>query len=124
MKNVLIAVLCLMIAAPQAALARLPDRWRDIELDPKNSVAPSTGEIHRQAMAETGSYPSFTVADKFLFVFDPNGYPLLVFDLTMDQLSIGEKLLGSIGIGSFSPHQLFKRYKTAKENQKDLLKAG
>lgn len=120
MKNLFVAFLALSVSA-SSAFAKLPDSWKEIVRNPKYVQSPTAEQVHVQAIKATGGYEQFKVGDRFVFLFDPKGYPVVVFDLTLDPINLKDQLMGSIGIGRWSLRGLFKKYKASREKVGDLL---
>ncbi|MCC6277806.1 MAG: hypothetical protein IT289_07830 [Oligoflexia bacterium] len=112
----------LSLAIGVQAQAKLPKTWEEVASNPKYIKSPTAEQARIQLIKnQKGGYGAIPIADRFVILVDPQGYPLVIFDLAMDQLSWTDKILGSIGIGQFSLRQLFQKYKTTKENPSVIL---
>src|SRR5690606_2182356 len=101
---------------------KLPDSWEKIVNNPKYVKSPTREDVFKRAVAPTGDYQLFPVGDRFVFLFDPSGYPIVTFDLTIEPNSWKRMILGSIGIGEWSIRGLWRKYKATKENPNELLR--
>lgn len=124
MVKTLIALLCVCSLIPSLGQAKeLPKTWAEIMKDASIIKSPSIEKLREQAIPKSldGEYQLYVVADRFAFLFDPEGAPVIVFDLTMDQVGLGQAILGSLGIGQFSLFRLFKSYKEAMESNEKYM---
>ncbi|MGE3973473.1 MAG: hypothetical protein AB7F59_02995 [Bdellovibrionales bacterium] len=110
------------IALVSTANAGLPRSWKEIMENPKYKKTPTLQEMQKKAVAPSGEFKLYKVADRFGFLFDPDGYPVVAFDYTMDPLTWKSMLLGSIGIGGWSLRSLWNKYRKMNETPEDVLK--
>lgn len=115
-----------LLAIAVAALVALPAQakypsWKEIMESPKYKKTPTQEQVHKVAVKPTADYQLFDVADRYGFLFDPDGYPVAVFDYTMDPMTLKDMLLGSVGIGGWSLKSMWSKYKKLKENPQDVL---
>jgi len=116
-----ILAICLAAVFALPAQAKLPGTWEEIIKSPKFKKSPTQEQAHIRAVRPSGDFQLYKVADRYGFLFDPDGYPVVVFDYTMDPMSLKELALGGIGIGKWSLRNLWNKYKKIKENPKDIL---
>src|SRR5688500_9209265 len=94
----------------------IPDK--DVHMDLNHEEAlPRASQFKKPAIdpSPDGSYQVRMIGEKFATVFDPNGEPLVIFDLSLNKLSKPEIWLGAIGFGDLT---LFKFYKLLRKARK------
>ncbi len=119
-KNLLAFLLIFVFAT--SVWAKLPSNWQEIIDSSKYVKAPTIEQVNQKWMEASGGPQTFFVGDRFVFLFDPSGRPVVVFDLALDQVTTKDMILGAMGIGRFSLRDIFHKYKAAKERPKDMLK--
>jgi hypothetical protein len=122
MKSFLLVTLCL--ALPAQALANHIPPWGDVVNNPKYVKMPTQSQVEAFASHAIPAAPGpqiFTVADRFVFLFDQDGRAVVTFDLTQDHIGIADMIMGSIGIGHWSIEGIYKLFRNLKEKPKDLL---
>lgn len=97
------------------------DTWKEIVKDPTLKQTPLKEETFIPIGEARGGYYIELLGDRFAFLFDETGRPVVTFDLTMDQIGTKDQILGAIGIGGFSLRKLFSKYKKSREKSKNLL---
>jgi hypothetical protein len=123
MSRLLALALALGIFVSTGANAGLPaNNWKEIMENPKYKKTPTMQEIRKKAVPATAEYQLFKVADRFGFLFDGDGMPVVAFDYSMDPLSWKQIILGSIGIGGWSLRGLWSKYRKIYETPEDVLK--
>lgn len=119
MSRFIFALLVLCLALPLQA--KTPN-WKDIVDNPaKYKQTPTKSEYYKKIAPASSGYELFKIADRFGILVDPEGYPLVIFDYTMEPLSKTDWALGAIGIGGWSLRDIFKKYKQIKETPMDVL---
>ncbi|HEX4923751.1 MAG TPA: hypothetical protein VFV50_06680 [Bdellovibrionales bacterium] len=102
----------------------LPKTWKEIETNAKYKKTLDIQQVQRQAVAASGDIQTFVLADRFVFLFDQTGVPIVAFDLTLEPTGWKEMAMGAIGIGAWSFKNFMGKYKAIKENPEAVLRAG
>jgi len=101
--------------------SKIPGTWDEIVKSPSIIKSPTAEEARAPAIKPDGDNRIylFPVADRFVFLFDGQGRPIIAFDLTMDYIGLKKALLGGIGIGDFTLLRAYNRLKQAR-NEKEF----
>lgn len=113
--------LCVAFAFVVPAQAKHPNSWDEVIKNSKYKKSPTQEQIHKRAIKPAADYQLYKVADRYGFLFDPDGYPVVVFDYTMDPMTNKDLILGGIGIGGWSLRNLWSKYKKLKETPTNIL---
>ncbi|MEQ1877091.1 MAG: hypothetical protein ABL958_10625 [Bdellovibrionia bacterium] len=114
----------LTLAVSTQSWGALPMTWKQIINNAKYKKTPSKEQVQAQAVRAEGNIQTFVLADRYVFLFDKTGVPIVGFDLTLEPTGVKEMVMGAIGIGAWSFKGFLSKYKQIKENPETILRQG
>src|SRR3954470_21063214 len=97
-------------AAPAQARLRAPPDYAALARKFREPAIPASPD---------GRYQIRRIGTKFLMVFEPNGAPIVVFDLSLTPISTIEMVLGGVGFGDLNLLHLIELIKKAHQAEQD-----